>query len=83
MIQPDTVTKVVLETIRDCGHAVTLTETTVTAIDSKTGERFIVRFDLDKNALYDAVVELAQDVGIDLEDGQITETSHDNREPTC
>ena len=55
----DTVTKVVLDLIRDCGYAVTITESQVTAIDSKTDERFIVRFDVDKNELYDAVLELA------------------------
>lgn len=68
MRPPDTVTKVVLETIRDVGYAVTLTETQVTGIDTKTGERFSVRFDVAKNELYDAVVELAQSVGIDLMD---------------
>ena len=65
----DTVTKVVLQTIESCGYAVTITETTVTAIDTKTDERFSVGFDADKDGLYDAVVELAQGVSIDLADG--------------
>ena len=67
-MKSDTVTKVVLETIRDRGYAVTMTDTPVTTTDSKTGERLIVRFD-NVDRLYDAVVELAPRVGIDLMDG--------------
>ncbi|MCH7700989.1 MAG: hypothetical protein IID37_04810 [Planctomycetes bacterium] len=66
MIRPDTVTRVVLETIQSCGYAVKVADREVSATDSKTGERFIVRFDEDKNELYAAVVELVQRVGIDL-----------------
>jgi hypothetical protein len=37
------------------------------ALDEKTGERFVVRHDPD--LFSDAVVELAQQVGIDVTDG--------------
>ena len=63
----DGVSKAVLETIGFAGFTVHVSANNVTAINQKTGERFIVRFDADH--FYDAVVALAQQVGIDLEDG--------------
>ena len=41
--------------------------TQVTAIDSGTGERFNVRYNAE--GFYGAVVELALQVGVELEDG--------------
>ena len=62
----DAVTKAILETIGAAGFNVNIEANSVTAIDQKTGERYIVRY---ADNLYDAVVELAQQIGIDLEDG--------------
>ena len=59
--------KAILEIIGSAGFIVSIGVDDVTAINQETGERFIVRFDADH--FYDAVVELAQQVGIDLEDG--------------
>ena len=66
----DPTTKALIETIGDAGYSVmTGTDskgnTVVQATDQTTGERFVVR----AADLYTAVVELAQQVGIDLEDG--------------
>ena len=66
----DATTEAVIETIRHAGYSV------MTGMDSdgnsvaeatgeQTGETFVVRAD----DLYTAVVELAQQVGIELEDG--------------
>ena len=63
----DTVAKAVLETIGKAGYVVIVGADDVTAIDRKTDERFIVRHDPVR--FFDAIVELAQQVGIDLEDG--------------
>ena len=65
----DATTKILIETIGNAGYSVmtgadsdgnTVVETT----DKTTGGRFIVRGE----DLYNAVVELAQKVGLDLED---------------
>ncbi len=61
------VSKAILETIGGLGYAVMVLPTEVRAIDEKTGERFVVRHDAD--LFCDAVVELAQQVGIDVTDG--------------
>ncbi len=63
-------TKAVLETIGDTGYTVMTGadrhgNAVVEATDDHTGEKFVVRTD----DLYTAVVELAQQVGIELEDG--------------
>lgn len=63
----DSVSKAILETVGSAGFTVQVSAKIVIAIDQQTGERFIVRFDADH--FYDAFVELAQQVGIDLEDG--------------
>ena len=63
----DAVSKAILQTIGAAGFTVTTKSDSVTAINLETGERFIVRFDAENS--YSAVVELAQQVGIDLEDG--------------
>ncbi len=66
----DSVSKAIIETIGDTGYTVmagadrhgnSVAETT----DEATGEKFIVRSD----DLYTAVVELAQQVGVEVEDG--------------
>ena len=66
----DTTTKALIETIGDAGYSVmtgadSSGNSVAEATDKTTGETFVVRAD----ALYTAVVELAQQVGIDLEDG--------------
>ena len=65
----DAVTKAVIETIGDNGYCVEIGYVdalpVVVAADLKTGERFVVR----GSDLYETVVELAQQVGIELEDG--------------
>ena len=63
----DSVTKAILETIGNTGYAVTTEAGKLTAVDEQSGERFIVRY--ERRDFYDAVVELAQRVGIELEDG--------------
>ena len=63
----DSVSKAVLETNGAAGFDVRVGADNVTAINQKTGERFMVRFTAEH--FYGAVVELAQQVGIDLEDG--------------
>ena len=65
----DPVTKVVVETIGDAGYRVDIGAdghgTNVVTAVAADGERFVVR----GPDLYLMVVELAQQVGIDLEDG--------------
>ena len=66
----DTVTKALIETIGNTGYEVSImydddARPVVTAIDERTGESFIVRH----ADLYLAACELAEQVGIDLEDG--------------
>ena len=66
----DLSTKAIIETIGDTGYTVMTGADSdgnrvVEAPDGRTGEKFVVRAD----HLYTAVVELAQQVGIDLEDG--------------
>ena len=61
----DAVTKSLIEVIGDCGYDIMIGHNTIEAIDKKTGERFIVRC----SNLYDGSVELAQQVGIELQDG--------------
>ena len=66
----DAAAKAIIETITDAGYSVMTGadsdgNSIVEATDKATGERFVVRAD----DLYAAVVELAQQVGIDLEDG--------------
>ena len=63
----DPVTKAILETIGNTGYTVTIEAGRLTAVDEQSGERFIVRH--GRKDFYDAVVELAQRVGIELEDG--------------
>ena len=63
------VIKAVVETIGDNGYCVEIGYVdrlpVVVAVDLKTGERFVVR----GGALYETVVELAVQIGIDLDDG--------------
>lgn len=66
----DATTKALVEVISDAGYVVMIGADSngnrvVEATDEKTGERFVVRGD----NLYATVVELAQQVGIELEDG--------------
>ena len=68
----DPTTKAVIETIGNADYFVTVTigpnrigKSVVEASDETNGEKFIVRAD----ELYSAVIELAQQVGIELEDG--------------
>ena len=66
----DATTKALIETIDDTGYMVMTGadshgNSVVEATDERTGEKFVVRAD----DLYAAVVELAQQVGIDLEGG--------------
>ena len=66
----DTGTKVLIETIGSVGYVVTITydddrNPVLTAVDERTRETFIVR-DQD---LYLAACELAEQVGIELDDG--------------
>ncbi len=65
----DATTKALIETIGAAGFDVESGTTdglhVVKAVDRRTGERFVVRGD----DLYTVVVELAQQCGIELEDG--------------
>jgi hypothetical protein len=66
----DATKKAIIETIGNAGYAVmtgadSSGNSVVEATELTTGETFIVRAD----DLYTAVVELAQQVGLDLEDG--------------
>lgn len=65
----DTVTKALIETIGDAGFTVQVGASegqhVIEAIRETSGERFVVR----GNDLYRVAVELAQQAGIDLEDG--------------
>ena len=66
----DAVAKAVIETIGRAGYAVLCGvdddgRYVVEAKDMETGEFFVVRAD----TLYDAAVELAQQAGLELEDG--------------
>ena len=66
----DATTKAVIEVIGNAGYLVTTGadsngNSVVEATDEANGEKFIVRAD----ELYSAVIELAQQVGIELEDG--------------
>ena len=63
----DLVSKAILETVGHTGYSVTIERDRLTAVDEQSGERFIVRHGRDD--FYDAVVELARQVGIELEDG--------------
>ena len=60
-------TRAILETIGNAGFVVDLTGGSMTATDEKTGKRFIVRHPPDE--IDSAVMELAKQVGIELEDG--------------
>ncbi len=64
----DTVTKVLIETIGNTGYVVSITyddaRPVVTAVDERTREVFIVRHE----DLYHAACELAEQIGIDLDD---------------
>ena len=62
----DPVPKAILDTIRGAGFTVTVADGSVTATDQETDETFIVKYD---DNFYDAVVELAEQAGIELEDG--------------
>ena len=65
----DAVAKAMLETIGAAGYVVSISgsygQLVVEAVNEDTGERFVVR----APDLYAAAVELAQQVGIELEDG--------------
>ena len=56
-------TRAVLEMIEALGYRVRVLDDSVMAIECATGETYIVR-----GETYDAAVELAEQVGIDLED---------------
>ncbi len=61
----NSVTKSLIEVIGDSGYDIQIGNNTIEAINKKTGERFIVRC----SNLYEGSIELAQQVGIELEDG--------------
>ena len=65
----DAMTKALIETIGAAGFAVQLSASeghhVVEAVNKETGEQFVVRGE----DLYATVVELAGQVGLDLEDG--------------
>ncbi len=66
----DAPTTALIETISNAGYSLMTGadsdgNSVVEATDERTGEKFVVRGD----DLYTAVVELAQQVGLDLEDG--------------
>ena len=66
----DATTKAIIETIIKTGYSVMNGvdrngNSVVEAAHETTGERFVVRAD----SLYAAIVELAQQVGLELEDG--------------
>ena len=65
----DAPTKTLIEVIGDSGYTVQLHAATgqdiVEAVNQRTGEAFVVRGD----DLYTAVVKLARQVGIEVEDG--------------
>ena len=65
-MKSDTVTKVMLETIQAAGDPVTGMPNQVSATDSTTNERFIVRFD-NVDRLYQAAAGLAEAVGLELD----------------
>lgn len=60
------VTKAILATIAAAANTIQINSQDVTAIHNQTNERFIVRFDDD---IYVAAVELAEQMGIELDDG--------------
>ena len=64
----DAVTKCLIETIGGAGYAVAITgdsdRVTITAIDERTEERFIVR----GADVYSAAVELSEQLGFELDD---------------
>lgn len=61
------VAKAILDMIHAGGWVVTVSANDVTAVSKTTGERHIVRYQGDD--LYPAVVELAVQLGFELEDG--------------
>lgn len=66
----DAPTKALIEVIGDSGYTVMVGadsdgNSVIEATDEKSGEHFVVR----AATLYKAVVELAEQIGIDLEDG--------------
>ena len=63
----DHVSKVILELVGAAGFTVTIDAESVTAVSQETAERFIVRYEADY--FCEAVMELAQQVGMELEDG--------------
>lgn len=68
MISFDPVARTALETIHAAGFPVTARRNCVTAVDDKTDEIYLIRFD-DPVRNGDVLVRLAEQVGIDLEDG--------------
>lgn len=62
----DSVSKATLETIGSAGFTVNIHANNLAATNQETNERFIVNYDEN---FYDAVVELAQQIGLELEDG--------------
>ncbi len=63
----DAVTKSLIKVIGDSGYDILIGHNTFEAIDQNTGERFIIRCP----NLYDGSIELAQQVGIELELAEI------------
>lgn len=66
----DAPTKAIVETVGNAGYGVMVGATSdgnsvIEATDEKSGEHFVVR----AATLYKAVVELAEQIGIELEDG--------------
>ena len=61
----DTVTKSLIEVIGDSGYDIMIGNNVIEAVDQQTVERFIVRC----SNLYEGSVELAQQVGVELQDG--------------
>ena len=61
----NSVTKSLIQVIGDSGYDIMIGTNVIEAVDQVTGERFIIRC----SNLYDGSIELAQQVGIELEDG--------------
>ncbi len=59
--------RVILELVGAAGFTITIDADKVTAVNQETGERFIVRYEPDY--FCEATMELAQQVGMQLEDG--------------
>ena len=62
----DAVSKAIVETIHKAGFTVNIAANNLAATNQETEEQCIVNYDAN---FYDAVVELAEKIGLELEDG--------------